>query len=257
MNNTLAPVLFLSHGSPMRVLESSPANTFLKSLAGRIATPKAIVVVSPHWETTGLHFTQQAQLETIYDFWGFPNALNQIKYLPDSPEWLHQTLKRSLPHVAGTKRGLDHGAWSLLHLMYPKQNVPVVGLSLPRDASLAELYALGEQLAALRAQGIMLVTSGMATHNLAALAYQGEPYSWALAFVEWLQHAVEQCNIQALLNYRQLAPGAQQSHPRDEHLRPLFVALGAAGAQPAKLIHDSWELKNGNNSSWLWGELNE
>ncbi|MGY5452603.1 DODA-type extradiol aromatic ring-opening family dioxygenase [Agarivorans sp. MS3-6] len=253
----LAPVLFLSHGSPMRVLEQSPAKQFLQDLPAQLSPPKAIVIVSPHWETEGVAFTQQERLDTIYDFWGFPAALQQITYPAASPSWLHQLLKQTLPQAEPLNRGLDHGAWSVLHLMYPQLEVPVVGLSLPTNASLAELLALGEQLKVLRQQGIMLITTGMATHNLAELAYNGEPEAWASEFIEWLQYMVQQHNLTALLRYREFAPGAQRSHPRDEHLRPLFVALGASGAQPATLIHDSWELKNGNNSSWAWGMPNE
>jgi len=253
----LAPVFYLSHGSPMRVLEDSPARDFLQQLGQSVTDIKGIVVVSPHWETTDLQFSNTQQLETIYDFYGFPEQLQQIKYPASNPQWLQDILRHTLANgsivARGVSRGLDHGAWSVLSLMYPQANVPTLGLSLPSSMPPAALYALGQALIPLRQQGIAIITTGMATHNLAELSYSGKTQQWAMEFVSWLQGAMRQQDINALLNYRTLAPYATKSHPTDEHFRPLFIALGAANQQKAALIHDSWELGNANNSSWGWG----
>lgn len=250
-----APVLFLSHGSPARVLENSPAAKFLKELPNKLPTIKGIVIISPHWETQGLQFTQKETLDNINSFYGFSPALSNINYSVNNPTWLQNALKQQLCHndVMPTSRGLDHGAWSLLYLMYPNSEIPTVGLSLPSPTSLLSLYELGQTLADLREQGIMIIASGMATHNLRTLTPKNIRQPWADQFVNWLHSQVAEKNLRALLHYREEAPYGSFAHPRDEHLRPLFIALGAAGNDNGKLIHDSWENGTGNNSSWAWG----
>ena len=252
-----APVFYLSHGSPMRVLEDSPARDFLQRLGESTTNIKGLVVVSPHWETADVEYTNSEKLETIYDFYGFADQLHQIVYAPNNPLWLQQALTQSLDQHSinslGAGRGLDHGAWSVLSLMYPQADIPTIGLSLPSTLDLQGLYALGQSLIPLREQGIAIITTGMATHNLAELSYFGETQHWAREFIDWLQCTMQQQDLKALLNYRTLAPNAVKSHPRDEHLRPLFIALGASDKQSAELIHNSWEMRNGNNSSWGWG----
>jgi 4,5-DOPA dioxygenase extradiol len=258
---TIAPSVYLSHGSPMRVLEDTPARTFLMTLPDSLPAIKGIVIISPHWETDGLCFTQVETLKTIYDFGGFPAELNSIVYAAKSPTWLQQALAASLAEnnieARGIKRGLDHGAWSVLSLMYPNADVPVVGLSLPTEVSLPALYKLGQSLNGLRQQGIMIVTTGMATHNLREFRYQGRMETWACSFVDWLQEAVNNKDIDALFDYQTLAPYAYKAHPRDEHLRPLFIAIGASdNNEKSQLLHNSWEFGTGNNSSWAWGLQN-
>lgn len=251
-----APVLFISHGSPMRVVENTPVNHFLSNLANRLPPIKGILIISPHWETRDMRYTQKSQLGIIYDFWGFPDELYQVRYRTHNPNWLQTALVNSLSKevLSPDSRDLDHGAWSILYLLYPEAEVPVIGLSLPIDASLNELYRLGHQLKDLREKGIMIIASGMATHNLSLLSRNGAPHDWAKSFVGWLQKKVSSKDIDHLLNYRQIAPFAEVAHPRDEHLRPLFIALGATGMEEeSALLHESWEYGSGNNSCWGWG----
>lgn len=254
-----APALFLSHGSPMRVLENTPARAFLQALPQQLPDINGAVIISPHWETPNLQYTQQGKLQAIYDFWGFPPELSEIHYEADNPVWLQSALEGALADIPAKRvvRGLDHGAWSVLYLMYPAGKLPTIGLSLPQHASLEDLYALGERLASLREQGIMIITTGMATHNLRLFDGQGRRQEWANTFTAWLQHTVAEGNTKALLAYRELAPFAEIAHPRDEHLRPLFIALGAAKGEQSVLLHDSWEYGTGNNSSWAWGLAGE
>jgi len=252
-----APVLYISHGSPMRVIERSPARDFLVDLGQSISNIKGIVVISPHWETQGVYYSTSKHPETIHDFYGFSKALYQQQYSVASPQWLQMALQECLSvqniRLRGVDRGLDHGAWSVLKLMYPSGDIPVAALSLPINHSLETLYQLGVALKELREQGIMIVTTGLATHNLSELARLGEPQYWAVEFIDWLQQKVQEKNMDALFNYRSQAPFAEKSHPTDEHLMPLYIALGAAGEQDTQLIHQSWELRNANNSSWAWG----
>ncbi|WP_159084022.1 DODA-type extradiol aromatic ring-opening family dioxygenase [Saccharobesus litoralis] len=252
--NASAPVLFLSHGSPMRLIEPSAATEFLSELPQQLPEIKGIVVISPHWQTAKLSYTSSEQLNPIYDFYGFPPQLSKIPYSVKNPRWLQQTLINQLGQqgLAQDKRGLDHGAWSLLYFMYPKADIPTIGLSLPRDYTPLDLYQLGQQLAPLRQQGILILASGMATHNLSRLNQSGIRQTWADEFVLWLQEKVATQDIDSLINYRTLAPNAATAHPTDEHLLPLFIALGAAQHETSTLLHDSWEFGTANNSCWGW-----
>ena len=252
-----APVLYLSHGSPMRVIEHSPAKDFLQQLPKHLPVPKGVLIISPHWETAGLYYTQAGVLETIHDFYGFPEELYRYQYAPQNPMWLEQITANVLSHSGlPTKpmdRGLDHGAWSVLSLMYPDANIPTLGLSLPNNASTVELFELGETLASLREQGIMIVTTGMATHNFSEFKQAGAPDEWAVNFVSWLQENVRKKQYESILAYREHHPYGKRAHPTDEHLRPLFITLGASQDDTLELLHDSWEMANGNNSSWGCG----
>jgi len=254
---SIAPVLYLSHGSPMRVIEQSPARAFLAELGQCITDLHGIVIISPHWETQALTYSTSERPETIHDFYGFTQALYEQQYHSTSPLWLQEVLVNCLLAsditLKGTDRGLDHGAWSVLKLMYPSGNIPITALSLPINNSLEELYTLGVALKSLREQGIMIVTTGLATHNLSELAKSGAPQPWAVSFIDWLQDKVQRKDLAALYNYRSQAPFAAKCHPSDEHLKPLYIALGAAGEQQTTLMHQSWELRNANNSSWGWG----
>jgi len=256
MSKFIAPALFISHGSPMRVTQNSEANRFLRQLPNQFEIPRGIVIISAHWETETLQISSQEYFSTIHDFWGFPDELHRITYGAQGPIWLQQLVSETVASggfpVETNDRGLDHGAWSVLQLMYPQKDVPVGLLSLPRAYDLKQLYHLGESLQILREQGIMVIASGSTTHNLSMLALNGAPDDWAQQFVAWLQYKLIKKEIKNLFEYRRQAPSAVIAHPSDEHLRPLFIAMGAGANTSPQLIHDSWELKNMNNSSWAW-----
>jgi len=245
------PTLFLSHGSPMLALQDSPARRFLQGLGTSLDRPEAILVVSAHWETRGGPAVSLArQPETIHDFGGFPRALFEIRYpAPGAPAAAQRAAalleEAGLPVGASADRGLDHGAWVPLSLMYPNADIPVTQLSVVRDASPAEHERLGLALAALRHEGVLVVGSGSLTHNLYEFRGQGidapVPH-WVSEFEGWAKARLEASDRQALLDYRRLAPFAEQNHPTDEHLLPLFVAMGAAGADArATQLHASYE----------------
>jgi 4,5-DOPA dioxygenase extradiol len=245
------PTLFLSHGSPMLALQDSPARRFLQGLGKTLARPEAIVVVSAHWETRGAPAVSLApQPQTIHDFGGFPRALFEMRYpAPGAPAAAERTA--SLLEGAGIDvgrskdRGLDHGAWVPLSLMYPDADIPVTQLSVMRGASPAEHERLGLALAALRHEGVLVVGSGSLTHNLYEFRGQGidAPVpQWVSDFETWTKGRLEASDRAALLNYRSEAPFAEQNHPTDEHLLPLFVAMGAAGRDArATQLHASYE----------------
>lgn len=245
--------LFVSHGAPTLVASDTPARHFLSGLGGEIGRPRAILVASAHWETEAPRITAAERPETIHDFRGFPAALYEIEYpAPGDPALAEKVAEalRSAGFEATTDatRGLDHGAWVPLKLSHPDAEVPVLQLSLQPRLGTAHHLALGRALSALTAQGVIVVGSGSATHNLSAFrghAVDAAPPDWVSAFADWLAQRVEAGNWQALIDYRDLAPEAVRNHPTEEHYLPLLVALGAAfganGEIPsARLLHRSY-----------------
>lgn len=247
MNNL--PSIFISHGSPMLAVEDGSAHRFLSNWGNSMSQPQAILVVSAHWENTGAPAVSLAsQPATIHDFGGFPHELYEIQYpAPGAPEVAEQAIKllRNAGYTANsnTSRGLDHGAWVPLSLMYKNANIPVFQVSLIKGASPAEHYRLGQSLQSLRAQGVLIIGSGSLTHNLYEITghrlAESAPH-WVTEFEEWVSEALKQGRIHDLMDYRKLAPFAERNHPTEEHLLPLFVALGAAGTGAvASRIHTS------------------
>ncbi|SDJ00033.1 dioxygenase [Billgrantia gudaonensis] len=223
----MQPSLFISHGSPMLALTETPAHEFLREL-GQALAPEAVVVVSAHWTTDRLAISTSARPETIHDFGGFPQELFEIQYpAPGEPE-LAMRLARALNAVP-TERGLDHGAWVPLSLMFPNAEVPVVSLSLPLTWSNQALMELGEKLAALRDENVLVIGSGSLTHNLGELqAPDAAMPAWVGEFADWVHARLLENDRAALLDW-QTAPQARRNHPTPEHFQPLLVALGAGG----------------------------
>jgi 4,5-DOPA dioxygenase extradiol len=245
------PTLFLSHGSPMLALQDSPARRFLQGLGKSLERPQSIVMVSAHWETRGGPAVSLAERpETIHDFGGFPRALFEVQYpAPGAPEAARRAAalleESGIAVGSSAERGLDHGAWVPLKLMYPEADIPVTQLSVVRGAGPAEHERLGLALAELRKEGVLVVGSGSLTHNL--YEFRGQHIDapvphWVNDFEVWMKARLESSDRAALLDYRQAAPFAAQNHPTEEHLLPLFVAMGAAGPDArADQLHASFE----------------
>jgi 4,5-DOPA dioxygenase extradiol len=244
----MLPALFVSHGSPNLIGEDTPAREFLAGLGASLGRPSAIVVASAHWETAVPELTAAAQPETIHDFYGFPEPLYRLRYpAPGNPglaAWAAALLEGAgIQAATEARRGLDHGAWSPLLLMYPKADIPVVELSVQHGQSPAHHIAVGRALAPLRHDNVLLMGSGGTVHNLRMLerGRPGDPVAWARDFDEWLDTQLGEGDDAALAAYRREAPGAVQAHPRDEHLLPVFVAYGAGGpGARGRRIHDSF-----------------
>lgn len=232
------PTLFVSHGAPTFALEPGDAGQALLGLAARMETPRAILVLSPHWIRATTALTTHAQPETIHDFGGFPAPLYRLRYpAAGAPE----VARRAQTLLAGSgieveldaTRGLDHGAWVPLLHMYPKADIPVVQLAMPYGITARGMFVLGRALAPLRQDGVLIVGSGSLTHNLYEFRGEdgpAEPY--VLEFAEWIAARLQAGDEEALLDYRRRAPHAERAHPTDEHLLPLMFALGAAGPAP-------------------------
>lgn len=235
---TAFPSLFVPHGAPTFALNPGAAGAALKAIAQTLARPRAIIIVSAHWETEIPTVGTAAQLETIHDFWGFPDALYEIRYpatgCREAAEEVAVVIALAgLPVASNPQRGLDHGAWVPLRMMFPDADIPVIPLSLQSHGGAEQAYRLGQALAPLAEQGFLIIGSGNITHNLRdyqmASRNSGKIPAYVREFADWLAERSDEKDLRALLNYRQEAPGAVQAHPSDEHLLPFYVALGAGG----------------------------
>jgi Uncharacterized conserved protein len=231
------PVAFVSHGSPMVVIETGVYQDALERF-GREQRPEAIVVVSAHWESGDtVRISSAAKHRLIYDFGGFPGELYELKYEAAGDPELARRIDGMLrdadvPSELDAVRGLDHGVWVPLRLIYPKADVPVVELSIPTTRSPAELLRIGELLSPLRSEGVLILGSGGIVHNLRRLDWRhrdGPAEEWALDFDRWFGAKLEAWDIEGLLRYQRTAPSAALAVPTNEHFHPVFVALGAAG----------------------------
>ncbi len=236
------PTLFISHGAPDLLLHpEAPAHVFLAGLGGMYPRPRAIVIVSAHWEARPPLVGTALQPDTIHDFSGFPPELHAQRYaVPGDLGLARRVLALLAPLGAqGQARGLDHGVWAPLMLAYPAADIPVVQVSLLRDGSPDDHVQLGRLLAPLRTEEVLIIGSGSATHSLRDLSHGTAP-AWVTGFTAWLEEQIAAGDTAALVGYRDLAPGAARNHPTAEHLLPLFVALGAAGEQArGRCLHRS------------------
>lgn len=231
------PTLFISHGSPMHAIDPGGAGKAWHALAASLPRPRAILVASAHWETSLPMLSGAARLDTIHDFGGFPPELYRLRYdAPGAPE-VAQEAAELLQHAGlspsiNACRGIDHGAWVPLKWMYPGRDVPVVQLSVQPALGPAHHLALGRALAPLTERGVLVVGSGHVSHNLRDwFGSRGatEPLAYVTAFAQWLSTTLSARDVDALVGYRDHAPGAARAHPTEEHFLPLLVAVGAAG----------------------------
>lgn len=232
----LAPAAFISHGSPMVALESDAYPQAMKAFGESVASARAVVVVSAHWETQdAVHVTASEAPPLIYDFGGFPEPLYRLTYpSPGAPELARDIVSRlgaaGLPAVADPSRGLDHGTWVPLRLALPAARTPVVQVSLPWGGSAEDVARMGEALRPLRSEGVLLLGSGGMTHNLRRLAWNDKSApaaSWAGEFDAWVASRLEARDFKGIQSWTS-APNARLAHPSAEHFLPLFFVLGAA-----------------------------
>ncbi len=249
----IAPSIFISHGGPNIVIEPSEARTYLMNLEAVTGRPKAIVLVSAHFETDGPVVVTDPAPGMIYDFGGFSPELSQMVYAaPGDPELgmrvAHLLSDAGMDVRVAPQRGYDHGAWTSMMLAFPQADIPIVQLSIDPNEDAAYHYALGKALAPLRQKGVMLVGSGHITHNLRAVfgAMRGglRPDAAMTAkveeFTQWFADKFATGEREAILNWREQAPHVAENHPTDEHLMPLFFAFGAGGESPkAERVHAS------------------
>lgn len=237
------PALFVSHGAPTLPLDDCPARDFLRGLGQSLGKPRAILIASAHWDTGTPMVNAVPINDTIYDFRGFPQSLYELRY--NAPGSFNLAKRASdlltaagFPVETDHKRGLDHGAWVPLILMYPHADIPVVQLSVQGYAGAAHHIKMGRALSALRDEDVLVMGSGGFVHNLRLLDRGGinapEP-EWCQAFSNWMDGALNERREKDLENYRSLAPHAVMAQPEEEHFMPLFVAYGAGGTTTRRL----------------------
>lgn len=233
-DSTLArlPALFLAHGSPL-LLDDAGWVAELAAWAAALPRPRAILMVSAHWEVRPATLGATRTVPLVYDFGGFPERFYRVTYpAPGAPalaERVAALLADAGLATARSERGLDHGAYVPLVAMYPAADLPVLQLSLP-TLEPAPLLALGRALGPLRDEGVLIIGSGFLTHNLRAVDWSptAKPASWAVEFDAWAEAALTGRDLDAIVDYRQRAPGVRLALPTHEHFVPLLVALGAA-----------------------------
>jgi 4,5-DOPA dioxygenase extradiol len=241
----MTPSLFVPHGSPFFALRPGAAGAALAAEARRLRRPRAIVMVSAHWDTPEPTVGFSRAPSTIHDFHGFPRELYELHYpatgCPEaSAEAAAALAAAGLPVQRDDARGLDHGAWVPLRLMFPDADVPVVPLSVQAHAGAAHAFRVGRALAPLADRGILVIGSGNVTHNLGdfgvAIRGGGTP-AYVREFADWVWQRLEAHDVAALVDWRSAAPHARRAHPTEEHFLPFHVALGAAGEgfEPARL----------------------
>ena len=230
--STRMPAVFLGHGNPMNAILKNKYTQEWSDLGMALPRPRAILAVSAHWYVPGLYVTGMAAPRTIHDFGGFPNELYQFRYPAPGDLELARRVQRELKPLSvglDDSWGLDHGTWSVLCHLFPKANVPVVQLSIDECQPSSFHYQLGQKLAQLRNDGILILGSGNLIHNLHAYSWgrhQQQPYEWAVRFEQKVRKLIRKRDHQPLINYESLGKDALLSVPTPEHYLPLLYVLG-------------------------------
>jgi 4,5-DOPA dioxygenase extradiol len=242
----------------MLVFEDIPARQFMAGLGGQFERPRAILCVSAHWETERPTVSAATAPETIHDFYGFPDELYRLQYpVPGAPALARRVIallaEAGIEGALDGDRGLDHGAWNPLLLAYPQADLPVTQLSIQTQLGPSHHAKIGRALQPLRREGVLVLASGGAVHNLRQFHIDRErPAPWAVSFDDWLADRIAAADEEALLTYRERRPDGRLAHPRDEHLIPLFVALGAGGGVAGRPLHRSFAHGSLSMAAFAW-----
>ena len=241
------PALYIGHGAPP-LLDDPIWSSELANWSSQLQKPKAILMISAHWESAPLSLSSvETGTPLIYDFGGFAPKYYNIQYpAPGAPE-LAARIKALMgePVVDQPRRGLDHGAYIPLMKMYPGADIPVLQMSIPTHSP-EKLFAIGQKLAPLREEGVLIIGSGFLTHGLPFLKefrIEATPPGWSVEFDIWAKEVLERGAIDELMNYQSLAPGLPYAHPTVEHFAPIFITLGTATnaeQAPATEIEGYW-----------------
>lgn len=260
-------VLFVSHGAPTLAMEPGPTAGFLRELGrtlfGAPKPPRAVLCFSAHWESDAPGATLTERPETIHDFDGFPEALYRMRHpAPGEPAVAERALE--LLRAAGIDargeraRGLDHGAWVPMSLMDPGARIPIVQVAIATALGPRFQYEVGKALAPLTGEGVLILGSGGATHNLREFgrhACDAAPVAWAREFDDWLRGVVEDGRAEDLLDWEERAPEPRRNHPTHEHFLPLVAASGAAagsGAARGRRLHAAFTYGVLSMAAFAW-----
>ncbi len=250
------PALFVGHGSPMNAIEENPFVKEWRNLGEKLPKPKAILAISAHWFTEGTRINDSVEPKTIYDMYGFPEELYKIVYPAKGiPELAHQIIKMLDRNVTiDNAWGYDHGAWSVLHRMYPEADIPVLQLSIDKRATLKEHYEMGRQLASLREQGILILGSGNIVHNLARINWNLEGgYPWADEFDTYIQEHILKRIDEKVVDYHLAGTCSTLAFTTLEHYAPIMYVLGASDKKDkVTIFNDSCVLGSLSMTGYLF-----
>ncbi len=250
------PALFIGHGSPMNAIEDNRFVDQWKAIAKKITRPKAILSISAHWYTKGTKIMDEESPETIYDMYGFPDDLYKIIYnAKGSPNLADKTIKLINRTVeTDNSWGYDHGTWSVLHRMYPNADIPVIQLSVDKNASMQEHYNIGRELNQLRKDGILILGSGNITHNLSRINWQmSGGYDWAEDFDQYIIENIRHQNHDNVINYKKAGKSADYAVPVSDHYAPMLYVLGALeGDERISIFNDECILGSLSMTSCLF-----
>ena len=228
------PALFIGHGSPMNAIQKNDFTEMLTALGRKIQKPKAILCISAHWMTEGTWITHMQNPKTIHDFYGFPEELFAVQYPAHADLKLADQIRAMVkqPSInADTEMwGYDHGTWSVLRHLYPDANVPLLQLSVYMEQPGEYHFQLGQQLSALRDQGVLIIGSGNLVHNLRKISWEthAPAYSWAVECDEWMKHKLEARDFSALVNDATQSEAGKLSIPTADHYYPFLYVIGSA-----------------------------
>lgn len=244
-------VLYLSHGSPDLTLTDHPARTFLQALGRRLVKPRGALVVSAHFEAPGLVIGAAKHPATWHDFYGFPQALYEMRYPAAGSPGMARALATSLAAAdvevdLDTQRPLDHGIWSPLSLLWPAADVPLIPVSVPLEATSSTQLAISAALGRwVEDNDMMLIGSGAATHNLGDRHFVHDaPDAWAKQFHDWVIDVAAHGDLTAMRDWQATAPNGRYAHPTPEHFLPLLMCLGAMEGAPLEVLHESFMYGN-------------
>jgi 4,5-DOPA dioxygenase extradiol len=245
---TQMPALYIGHGAPM-LLDDPVWSSEIAAITKKFEKPKAILIVSAHWESAPMSITSPvAGTPLVYDFGGFAPKFYQMTYESPDASALAARIAAMMPDnetLHDSKRGLDHGAWVPMRIMYPDADIPVLQMSMPTSDP-GKLIELGKRLRPLRDEGVLIIGSGFMTHGLPFLrdwSIDAKAPTWSSDFDQWAADAISRGDVDMLASYKDLAPAVNYAHPTVEHFTPLFVTLGAASepdAIPETLIEGFW-----------------
>lgn len=251
--SALMPSLFVSHGSPMMALEQSPTTEFFQQLGKQLPTPKALLVISAHFDVRDkVVVTGAESLGTIHDFYGFPKPLYEMEYPVKGMHSLAEDIAQRIS-TAGVsvevdnQRGLDHGAWIPLLYLFPQREIPVVSVSINSNWDASIHYELGRLLRSLREEGVLVLGSGGISHNLREIfspAPDPDRKQKVVDFTQWVAESIEQRDVNSLVSYLQQGPHARFNHPTPDHYLPLPFVLGTTYENElGKVLHRSTDME--------------
>ncbi len=253
------PILFVGHGSPMNAIEENDFTKQLKVVGNTLPKPKAILVVSAHWQTLGTFVASSKTPRTIYDFGGFPDELYRVEYPANgSPEFAsltQQTISSTRAQLDDTM-GLDHGAWTMLVHLFPNADVPVFEVSMDYTKSPAWHFELGKELASLRRKGVLILGSGNIVHNLRVLKWNdinATPFDWAAEFDENVKSKLLDGNFTQLIDYNKLGIAARYSVPTNEHYLPMLYSIAAIENEEVKFLYEGFQYGSASMRCFMIG----